>query len=213
MSLLVWSLCPCQFLVILIFSSLYGLANLMLFFLVFFFVEKKRFCGSMFLLWGTFSFGVGRCLFACSQMEINKLWAELMPLSNCFKALSFSHPSTSLITASNFALSDRFLFSLSVSPSLLEAFVRHYLKKSISSVVSWKCFLLCSAHCVPLLSVPSSFHCSPWFSWFSWFTVLYLHTRWICLQIVIGTITDIQMYTDATLLALQLAFSLILTGI
>lgn len=108
-SVLIWLLSPLQFPVISIFSPLDGFTNLTLIFLDFFLVERKRFCGTTFLLWGAFSLGVGRCLFPCSRMEINKLWAELMLLSNC-------------------------CLSLSVSQSLLEAFFRQSLRKSISAL-------------------------------------------------------------------------------
>lgn len=50
---LFWSRPFLQISVINIFSSFDGFASLTLIFLVFFFVEKKRFCGTMFLLCGT----------------------------------------------------------------------------------------------------------------------------------------------------------------
>ena len=127
--MLIWSLSPLQFPVISIFSSLDGLTNLTLIFLDFFFVQKKRFRGTIFLLCGAFSLEVGRCLLPCSRMEINKLWAVLMLLSNCCKAPSFSHPSMSLTIVSNMVFRDCFRFSLSVSRSLLEAFFRQSFRK------------------------------------------------------------------------------------
>ena len=126
-----------------IFSSLDGFTSLTFIFLDFFFVEKKRFCGTKFLLCGAFYLGVGRCLLPCSQIEVNKLWAELMLLSNCCKVSSFLHPSMSLTIVSSLVFSDCFRLSLSVSRSLLGAFFRQSLRKLISAVFLRNSSYLC----------------------------------------------------------------------
>ena len=117
-----------------------GFASLTLIFLVFFFVEKKRFCGTMFLLCGTLFWGLGRFFLPWSRMDINRLFAELMLLSNCCNALSLSQPSTSVTMESNLTVRAFFFSSLSDVPSLFAVCLKHSLRKFNSEDFS-KCLL------------------------------------------------------------------------